>query len=171
MSDGWVKVHRSITEWEWYKDGPTRLIFEHLLYTVNHAPAKWRGIDIAPGQTVTSIKKLANANGLTEQQTKTAIKHLKSTNEITSKTTNKYTLITVENWALYQTDGDALTSKLTSKLTNNQPTTNQQLTTNKKEKKEKKDNNEINKISATDSLKLNHEQFKAIRAQLSKGGN
>ncbi len=179
MTEGWVKLHRSITDWEWYKEPYTRLIFEHLLYTANHAPAKWRGIDIEPGQTVTSIKKLAEANGITEQRTRTAINHLKSTGEITSKATNKYTLITVVNWALYQLCDSEVTSKLTSKLTNNQQTTNKQLTTNNNNKnnKNKKNNfierdiRESSEDNIPDSLKLSHEYFKGIKAQIRKGGN
>lgn len=171
MADGWIKVHRSITDWEWFKDPKTRLVFEYLLYTANHAPARWRGIEIAPGQTVTSVKKLAEANGISEQNVKTAIKNLKSTGEITSKSTNKYTVITIEKWAPYQLDEGELTSKLTSKLTNNQQTTNKQLTTNKKEKKEKNKKNIEREIrESLSSLKENHEAFKAIKATLMAGG-
>lgn len=187
MAEGWVKLHRSITEWEWYKEPYTRLIFEHLLYTANHAPAKWRGIDIAPGQTVTSIKKLAEANGISVQNVRTALKHLQKTGEITqnltshltSKVTKSARLITVENWALYQTDGDSLTRPLTRELTSNQQGTNKALTTNKNNKKEKNNKNnfierdirESSEDNIPDSLKLSHEYFKAIKAQIRKGGN
>lgn len=172
MSNGWIKVHRSITEWEWFKDVKTRLVFEYLLYTVNHAPKRWQGIEIAPGQTVTSVKKLAEANGISEQNVRTALNNLKSTGEITSRSTNKYTLVTVENWATYQLDEGELTSKLTSKLTNNQQTTNKQLTTNKKEKKEKKENNNKREIRENlNPLNKDHENFKAVKAMLMQGGN
>lgn len=33
---------------------------------------------------------------------RTAINHLKSTNEVTNKSTNRYSIITVTNWHLYQ---------------------------------------------------------------------
>lgn len=184
MSNGWVKIHRSITAWEWYKDPYTRLIFEHLLYTANHAPAKWRGIDIAPGQTVTSIKKLAEDNGITEQNVRTALKHLqktgeiskKSTRELTRELTNAATLITVEKWALYQLDESELTGVLTGELTSDQQGTNKRLTTNNNNKKDNNKKNIIKrdyreKLSTSDSLSKDHDIFKAIKAQLMTGGN
>jgi hypothetical protein len=57
---------------------------------------------------------------------------LKSTNEITSKSTNKYTIITVVKWEEYQLLCEKSTNKSTSKLTNDQQTTNKQLTTDNK---------------------------------------
>jgi hypothetical protein len=69
--------------------------------------------------------------GLSEQQVRTALTKLKSTGEITSIATNKYTLVTIENWASYQSPDNLATSKTTSDSTNEQPTDNQQITTNK----------------------------------------
>lgn len=77
-------------------------------------------------------------------QVRIALNKLKLTSEITSKSTNKYTLITIENFDLYQTREENLTSKTTSNITNKQQTNNKQITTNKKiknikEYKEEKD--------------------------------
>lgn len=184
MANGWVKIHRTITEWEWYKDPCTRLIFEHLLYTANHAPARWRGIDIAPGQLVTSVRKLAQANGISEQNVRTALRHLettgeiskKSTQELTQELTHSATLITVEKWALYQLDESELTQELTHELTRHQHSANTALTTNKNNKKEKKEKNIIKreyreKTTTVNPLSKDHEYFKSIKAQLMTGGN
>ena len=96
---------------------------------------------IETGQTVTSLEHLAYETGLTVQNVRTALKNLEKTGEINKQSTNKYTLITVENYAFYQGKEDESTSELTT----NQQTTNKQLTTNKKNKNEK--NIEISKIS------------------------
>ena len=175
---GWVKVDRKITEWEWYKDINTRLVFEHLLYTVNHAPARWRGIEIAPGQIITSIKKLADENGITEQNVRTALKHLQSTGEITKKSTREITnevtsnatLITVNNWASHQFVKSEVTSGLTSDLTSDQHLTNIRLTTNNNNKNNNNKNiikRDIREISA---FNKDHNAYKAIKEKL-KGGN
>lgn len=52
-------------------------------------------------------------------------KKLKSTGEITSKATNKYTVITVERYEDYQSKEE----KLTNNITNEQQTNNNQITT------------------------------------------
>lgn len=100
--EGFIFIHRKFKNWEWYDDPPTRLIFEHCLYSANFIDEVWKGQEIKRGQFPTSIEKLATANGLTIRQTRTALKNLQMTNEITVQTTNRYSIITVNNWDLYQ---------------------------------------------------------------------
>lgn len=130
--EGWIKLHRKILDWEWYTDAPVRILFEHLLLTANYEDKRWKGITIKRGQKVTSRQHLAEETGLTEQQVRTALAKLKSTQNITSKTTNKYTLITIENYELYQSYNDFATNK----VTNEQPTNNHNI--KKKKNKEVK---------------------------------
>lgn len=136
---GFVKIDRKITEWEWYKVVNTRALFEHLIYIANYEDKKWQGITIQRGQVVTSIKSLSDETGLTEQEVKTSLKHLKSTSNITIKTTNKYSLVTVENYDLYQTKKRKSTSKITSNETNEQQSTNNNI-------RNKRNNKEIKNI-------------------------
>ena len=137
---GYVNLHRKMLDWEWYQDGPTKDVFIHLLLTANYKKSKYKGVDIEAGQVVIGRKSLAKALGLGEQQVRTALEHLKSTNDITIKSTNKFSVVTIVNWPLYQFVMQPLTNNLTNDTPNNQPTTNQQLTTSKKEKKKKRKN-------------------------------
>lgn len=130
MDKGFVKLFRKFTKWEWYSDINTKTLFLHLLLTANHEDKNWKGILIKRGQVITGRKKLSEETGLTEQNIKTSLKRLKSTNEITTKITNKYTIVTLVNWEKYQDYDTRVTNKIPNKVTNNQPTTNQQLTTN-----------------------------------------
>jgi len=102
MNDGYIKFFRKFTKWEWYHDANTKALFIHLLLTANFEEKEWNGITIKRGQLVTSRKKLAKALGLTEREIRTSLNHLKSTNNLTIKTTSRYSLITVVNWAKYQ---------------------------------------------------------------------
>jgi len=131
--EGWVKFHRKIEEWEWYTDSNTFRVFFHLVLKANHKPNKWRGVDIDKGQLITSRDKLAEQLNLSVQQVRTSLKKLEKTKEITIKATNKYTLVTIENYTIYQTKEE----KVTSKTTNEQPSNNHQVTTNKNEKNER----------------------------------
>jgi hypothetical protein len=138
---GWIKVHRKIQEWEWYTDSKSVHLFIHILIKANHVARKWRGIDIMPGQFITSRDKLAAETGISAQSVRTILQRMKDTNELTIKSTSQYTMVSVCNWATYQTDvGDInqlINQQSTSELTNNQPATNQQLTTTKNDKKVK----------------------------------
>lgn len=145
MADNtFIKLYRSLLNWEWYTDVNTTKLFLHLLLVANRFPSEWRGIRINQGQRLTSLSKLASETGLTIQQTRTAISHLKLTGEITSESTNGYTLITVENYAKFQgCDSEPTyesTSNLTSESTSDQHASQQQI---KKEKKVKKDKEDI----------------------------
>lgn len=124
--EGFIKLYRQLRDWEWYKDGNTMRVFIHLLISANHKPGRWKGIEIGRGQFLTGRKSLALDLDLTEQEIRTAINKLKSTNEITSEATSTYTLYTLQNYDLYQ-------SQTTSEATNEQPTSNQRATTNKNE--------------------------------------
>ena len=153
MTNGWIKIHRRMLEWEWYDDANTFKLFMHLLLTANHEGRKWHGISIERGQLITSSDKLAERLKLSRQQVRTSLSKLKSTSEITTKATSRYTLITLCQWASYQ-DRDfeqpASNQQSNQQITNKQPTDNQQVTTNKKlkELKELKEVKEVKNILA-----------------------
>jgi biotin operon repressor len=131
MHRGFITLHRKIVDWEWYSDINVFRLFTHLILTANWKPKRWQGEIVNRGQKVISIQNLAQETGLTEQSVRTAIKKLKSTGELTSKSTNKYTVVTLTNYELYQSEEKQATSKITSELTNEEQTTNKQLTTTK----------------------------------------
>jgi len=68
---GWVKLHRGFTDFEWYKDANTTRVFLHLLITANHRQAKWQGNVIHRGQLITSRDHLAEDLGLSVQSVRT----------------------------------------------------------------------------------------------------
>lgn len=83
------------------------------------------GETIPRGSFVTSLDSLGKELGLSVQEIRTALKHLISTGELTSKSTNKYRIITVVNYEMYQ----QVNKQPNSPLTGNQQATNNQLTT------------------------------------------
>lgn len=130
--NGWIKFHRQILEWEWYEDINCFRLFTHLLLKANHKEKRYKGIVVKAGQIVTSRDLLAQETGLSSQQVRTAITKLKSTNEITSITSSQGTIIEVVNYEKYQLS--------TNEITEEQPTSNQRVTTNKNDKKVNKEN-------------------------------
>lgn len=127
---GYVKVFRKLKAWGWYQDYVVKDVFIHLLLSANFVTTTWNGRTLKKGQLVTSTVQLAAELGFSRQQVRTAINKLKSTSEITTESTNKYTVITIVNWRDYQSDTNFSTNTLTNTATNEQPTINQQSTNN-----------------------------------------
>ena len=129
--NGFVKIHRKLIMWGWYQDNVIKSVFLHLLLTANYKETPWMGRVIEPGQVIVGMQKMADELGFTRQQVRRAITKLKSTNEITTETTNKFTIVTIVNWGDYQSNEEIATNKTTSNSTNEEPTKNQQRTTTK----------------------------------------
>ena len=93
----------------------------------------YQTIELNPGQFIFGRKAASKELNISEQSIKTILYHFTIEKKLTLKPTNKFTIITVVNWPLYQGENTATNQQLTS----NQPATNQQLTTNKNGKKGK----------------------------------
>ena len=122
MNTGWVKLFRSITEWEWWGDHKTTVMFLYLLVSANSKDTKWRGIAIPRGSLVTGRKKLADETMMSEREVRTALEHLEKTQNVTIKTTKQYSIITVCKYEEYQ--AVMVDERPTERPTNDQQTTN-----------------------------------------------
>ena len=126
--NGYVKIHRKLIRWGWYKNSVIKDTFFHCILMANFSDQPFEGITVKKGEFVTSYENLASDLGFSVQQIRTAIKKLKSTGELTTKSTNKFTLVRVVNWEQYQTSDKIVTSKTTCDATNEQQTSNNQIT-------------------------------------------
>lgn len=129
MSEGWIKLHRKMKEWEWATKPETSHLFIHILLNANHKDGNWRGIPVPAGSYLTGRKSLSSKTGLSERQVRTALNHLKSTSELTIQSTNEYSIISVTNWNLYQQSDQP--------NANERPAIDQQSTTNKNDNNER----------------------------------
>ncbi len=101
---GWIKLHRSLIEWEWYDDINTRSLFIHCLLRANYSDSKWRGVDIKRGTFITSLDTLASETRLSVSQIRTAFRKLEKTGEIASLSQARSRVVTVLKYDLYQGD-------------------------------------------------------------------
>lgn len=99
---GFIHLYRSILNWDWYTDHNTKALFLHLLLTVNYLPGSFKGRHIEVGQRVTSYQKLADELHLSVKEIRTALRHLQETGEVACESNNQYTVITVKNFADFQ---------------------------------------------------------------------
>lgn len=182
---GWVKLHRKLKNWRWYKDQPTKALFIHFLLE-----AEWVGDN--RGQIITTESDLEKETGLSRQQIRTAIKHLQATKEITKQVTNgltnkvtdKKTVITIENYSLYQGEDIEPNQEANQQeefnLTNEQPTSNQSTINIKnyeeviKNIKNIKNNSARARVRHADGVSINDDEaidprLKELREQIKTG--
>ena len=127
---GWIKLHRKITEWEWFEDKNTFIVFITLLLMANHKEKKFKGIVVKVGTIVTGRDILARQTKLSVQQIRTALSKLKLTNEITIETSPQGTVIEIVNYKKYQL--------ATNEIATEEPINNHQTTTNNNVNKDNK---------------------------------
>ncbi|MBE7047722.1 MAG: hypothetical protein E7396_10005 [Ruminococcaceae bacterium] len=106
MGEAYVKLFKKMLDWEWYDDSNTCRLFIHCLLKANWKSGSWHGIDYEPGQFITSLTTLSNETHLTVKQVRTALNHLKATGEVADQRQGNCRIITVNNWNLYQAEGN-----------------------------------------------------------------
>ena len=112
---GFIKLHRQITEWEWYQDVNTKSVFIHLLLNACYDECRFMGQSVERGQYMTSLSRLSRDLSISVRQVRTALSRLEKTGEIDTQTTNKSTLITICNYGSYQIDESKVKKKATRK--------------------------------------------------------
>lgn len=124
--EGYVKIYRSILDWEWAGNPEMLGFWVYMLMKAETTPRKWRGMVIKRGQFVTTVRELSEETGLSVRQIRTIFSKLQATNEMTNKTTNKYTIVTICNYERYngvenderQTKWQTKDKQATNKMTN-----------------------------------------------------
>lgn len=102
--EGWISLHRKFLSWEWFDKPEMVQLFIWLLLNANYTDKKWQGKVVKRGQILTTTPKIMEALRFSERQTRTCISRLKSTGEVTVKTTNRFTIITICNYDRYQSE-------------------------------------------------------------------
>ncbi len=101
---GWIKLHKTLKDWEWYDDHNATRLLVHLLLSVNYEDKTWKGQTIKAGSCVTSWENLAKEIGLSVKQTRTAMAKLEASKEVARYTTNKWQAISLVKWDKLQVE-------------------------------------------------------------------
>jgi hypothetical protein len=96
-----IVIDRRITEYEWYKNKNTKILFLHALLKMNWKDKEWQGVKVKKGQFISSYSLLACETGLTVGEIRTALKTLISGNEIIHTPFTKFGLFTVVSYSDY----------------------------------------------------------------------
>lgn len=139
LEGGFVKLYRSLLNWEWYDDINTKTVFLHLLLTVSIEDSKWHGIEIKRGSRVSSYAKLAEETKLSVKEVRTAISHLEWTGEVARCKYPKFTVFSINNFDKWQS-GTSIAAEYGQGIGKVRAGYGQQY---KKVKESKEDNNTI----------------------------
>ena len=171
---GYIKIDRAIRDWQYWGVPEATALWLHILVNANWKKGYFHGIEVNRGEFITSISHLAKDVGLTYQQTRSYLEKLEKAENITRKTTNKYTVISVVKYDTYQaldsTNQHAKQQTNNKQITNKQQTNNNNRIKDKNNKKDKKDNKresifipptleEIEQYISTNSLSLDPHIF------------
>ena len=80
---GYVQLYRRMLDQPWYQSPSARAVYLHLLLTARYKPGTWRRIPLQPGQTVTSIRALSAALGLSPAAVRAGLGQLRACGAVT----------------------------------------------------------------------------------------
>ena len=155
MEQGYVKLWRKCLDSGLLKNTTAWQLFGYLLLKSTHrAHRQLVGgmvFDLQPGDVIFGRSKAADDLCVGEQSIRTALKLLEKLEIVTSKSTNKCTVISFVNWNRYQDEQPAPNQQTNQHLTSNQPAPNQHLTTNKNERKKEKKKTDTSYLAQSDA--------------------
>lgn len=144
---GYIKLHRKVLESGILKNHKLWAFWSWCLLKASHRDYEQvvgcQVVCLSPGQFLFGRKAASKELKMSEQEIRTCLNFcLKVDRNLTIKTTNKFSIITLINWDTYQGRDDDSNQQDNQQLTNKEPTTNQQLTTNKNGKNIKNEKKE-----------------------------
>ena len=137
MHRGYVKLWRCVEDTGIMGQPSAFYLYTYLLLKATHKPKSFvvggAVFDLQPGQVIVGRNKLSDDTGLSVQQIRTALEMLKKLSIISCRVTNKCTVISINNWDIYQQQQPASNhqdnQQSNQHITNDQPAPNQHLTT------------------------------------------
>ena len=102
MNRGYVKLWRKSVDAGWIKNHKLWAFWTYCLMKASHKPFKAivgnQEVFLAAGQFVTGLRVISKETGLTIRETRTVLAFLVNAGNLTIKTTNKFSIITIVNW-------------------------------------------------------------------------
>ena len=106
-------------------------------------------VKLEAGSFVFGRRVASEETGLSQATIRTSIKRLVNSGNLTIKSTNKYSIISITNWATYQANENEINQHINQGPTSNQPATNHRQ---EREKVRKEETNTLNTSNEASSL-------------------
>jgi hypothetical protein len=157
---GWIKLHRQLLASDTFKNEKLLKVWIYCLLKATHRDHEQivgrQLVRLSPGQFIFGRKKAAECLDMPESTIRDYIKLLEKSQNLTTKTTNKYSVVTLTNWEQFQSIDEIPDSKQASKRTAN----GQQMDTNKNIKNGKNDKEE--KIIYAEFVKMRKQDYETL---------
>lgn len=136
MNRGYIRTWRKVLDSGWLKNHKLWVFWSYCLLKASHkefdAIIGLQVVHLMPGQYIFGLRKASSETGLTIREIRTILDFLRKAGNLTIKTTNKFSVISIINWHIYQTE-DSKNDTL-----NDKPLANKGQHTKTKEHKNKK---------------------------------
>lgn len=106
MNRGYIRLWRKSLDAGWIKNHKLWAFWTYCLLKASHkefdAIVGLQVVHLMPGQFVFGLKKASEETGLTIREIRTIVDLLRKAGNMTIKTTNKFSIISIINWPIYQ---------------------------------------------------------------------
>ena len=144
---GWIKLHRKLKNSLVFDNPDLLKVWIWCLLKAMHDDyiqmIGLQEVELEKGQFIFGRKVAANELKMSESKTYRLIKKLETMQNLNIKANNKYSIITIANWELYQSDSNNSEQQFEQQMNNKRTTNEQQMNTNKNIKNNKNINNNI----------------------------
>lgn len=144
MNRGWIKLHRKIEDSFLFSNSKAMLLWIFLLISANHAEKEFlfngKKMICKRGQILTGRDSISSKIKINRSSVDRLLKVFESEHLIEQHKTNRFRLITVINYDLYQSSEHLIEQQMSNKRATNE----QQMSTNNNDKNEKNNKNEKN---------------------------
>lgn len=158
-----LKLHRSILDSAVFSDADTLRLWIYLLCKAavqdRQILVEGKVVNLKKGQLITGRKKLAEQLNMAESKVYRTLKLLEELGNVNIKVNNRFSLVTIANWAKFQDGNSKVNNTRTTgeHLVNNKRTTDEQQANTNKELKEIK---ELNNYRMNEDLSQSTEEQK-----------
>lgn len=138
MAGDWIKQHRKELESVVFNFSDAKIykIWQWCKMKANYKEGTFEGVKIMPGQFATGRKVGAKECRVAQGTFYEKLKKLEQIGSITLKANNRFTIVSLCNWQLYNGEESKIQQQ-----SNNNPTTTQQPSNTRERKKERKEGN------------------------------
>ncbi len=108
MNQGYVKLWRRSLDAGWVRNHKLWAFWTYCLMKASHkeydAIVGLQVVHLMPGQFIFGLRVASEETGLTIREIRTILEFLEKAGNVTRKTTNKFSIITIVNWNTYQNE-------------------------------------------------------------------
>ncbi len=156
MNQGYVKLWRKSLDAGWIKNHKLWAFWTYCLMKATHkefdAIVGLQVVHLMPGQFIFGLRVASKETGLTVREIRTILDFLEKAGNLTRKTTNKFSVITIVNWSVYQSSENENDTQNDKQVANKG-----QHTRTKEHKKKRTPEKILSEISALEERYSNQE--------------